>query len=66
MEQGITKIKVIRMNDNSSMFKDGIDHQARDLNGKVLTYDFTDDSGQIFCKETGLALIPGVDEFEVL
>lgn len=64
--KGITKIRVIRMNDKSAMFKDGIDHQARALNGRVLTYDRTDDSGQIFCEETGLALIPDVDEFEVL
>ena len=28
--------------------------------------DFVDDYGQIHVKESGLALIPGIDEFEVI
>ena len=52
------KIKVLRMDD-----ADGKDWQARELNGQTLTVKFIDSMGQIHIEETGLALIPGVDDF---
>ena len=55
------KIRIIRMDDNN-----GSDVQARMLDGKVVTISFIDDIGQIHVEESGLALIPGVDSFEVL
>ena len=52
------KIKIIRMDD-----ADGKDWRARELNGQTLTVKFIDSMGQIHLEETGLALIPGVDDF---
>jgi len=60
MESG-DKIKIIRMDDSS-----GTDIQAREMNGRIVTVSFIDDMGQIHLKESGLALIPGVDEYELL
>jgi len=56
-----TKIRIIRMNDAG-----GMDWQASRVNGKVFTVRFVDSMGQIHLVETGLALIPGVDEYEVI
>ena len=56
-----SKIKVIRMDDSG-----GLDWQAKRVNGKIFTVRFIDSAGQIHLVETGLALIPGVDEYEVL
>jgi hypothetical protein len=36
------------------------------MNGKVVTVKFIDGLGQIHLEESGLALIPEVDEFEVI
>lgn len=55
------KIRIILMDDNN-----GTDYQARSLDGKVVTVSFVDDKGQIHVEESGLALIPGVDTFEVI
>lgn len=55
------KIRIIRMDD-----KNGTDFQARSLDGKIVTVSFVDDIGQIHVEESGLALIPGVDTFEVI
>ena len=44
----------------------GMDWQAKRLEGKVFTVRFIDSAGQIHLEETGIALIPGVDEYEVL
>ena len=55
------KIRIIRMDDSN-----GKDHQARMMAGRVVTVRFTDDLGQIHLEESGLALIPGVDEYESL
>lgn len=52
------RIRVIRMDD-----ADGKDWQARELNGRTCTISFIDSAGQIHLEETGLALIPGVDDF---
>ena len=43
----------------------GMDWQARQLNGKIFTVRYVDSTGQIHLEETGIALIPGVDEYEV-
>lgn len=53
------KIRIIRMDDSN-----GKDLQARQMDGRVVTVKFVDDLGQIHLVESGLALIPGVDEFE--
>ena len=55
------KIKIIRMDDTG-----GLDWQAKRVNGKIFTVRFIDSAGQIHLVETGLALIPGVDEYEVV
>lgn len=49
------------MDDNN-----GTDIQARKMDGRVVTVKFIDGKGQIHLKESGLALIPGVDEYELL
>ena len=55
------KIRIIRMDDSN-----GKDHQATAMNGRVVTVKLIDGIGQIHLEESGLALIPGTDEFEVL
>ena len=52
------KIRIIRMDDSN-----GKDLQARQMNGRVVTVMFIDDIGQIHLEESGLALIPGVDDY---
>lgn len=54
------KIRIIRMDDNN-----GTDIQARKVDGRVVTVKFIDDKGQIHLEESGLALIPGLDEYEM-
>ena len=44
----------------------GMDWQAKRLEGKVFTVRFIDSAGQIHLVETGLALIPGVDQYEIV
>ena len=55
------RIRIIRMEDNN-----GKDWQARQMNGVEALVDFIDSAGLIHLKGYGLALIPGVDEFEML
>jgi hypothetical protein len=55
------KIRIIRMDDSN-----GKDHQARMMAGRVVTVKFVDDLGQIHLEESGLALIPGIDEYVFL
>ena len=55
------KIKIIRMDDDG-----GKDWQATRMNGKICTVSFIDSIGQIHIKESGLALIPGLDDFVVI
>ena len=50
------RIRIIRMDDSN-----GKDHQARQMNGRVVTVKFIDGIRQIHLKESGLALIPAVD-----
>ena len=44
----------------------GMDWQAKRLEGKVFTVCFIDSAGMIHLEETGIALIPGVDEYEIV
>jgi hypothetical protein len=44
----------------------GMDWQAKRLEGKVFTVRYVDSTGQIHLEETGLALIPGVDKYEIM
>lgn len=60
MKKG-TKVKIVRMDDNG-----GKDWQAALMNGRICTVSFIDSIGQIHLEESGLALIPEVDEFIVL
>ncbi len=55
------KIKVIRMDDSG-----GLDWQAKRINGRIFTVRYIDSAGQIHLVETGLALIPGVDQYEIV
>ncbi len=43
-----------------------MDWQVKRLEGKVFTVRFIDSAGQIHLEETGIALIPGVDEYEIV
>ena len=60
MKKG-NKIRIIRMDDSN-----GKDHQARMMASRVVTVKFVDDLGQIHLEESGLALIPGIDEYVFL
>ena len=55
------KIRIIRMDDNN-----GKDYQATAMNDRVVTVKFVDGIGQIHLEESGLALIPGIDEYELM
>ena len=44
----------------------GMDWQAKRFEGKIFTIRYIDSAGQILLEETGLALIPGVDEYEIV
>ena len=44
----------------------GMDWQAKRLEGKIFTVHFIDSAVQIHLEETGLALIPGVDQYEAV
>lgn len=55
------KVKVIRMDDAG-----GKDLQAARMNGVIGEIDYIDDAGQVHLKGYGLALIPSLDEFEII
>ena len=55
------KIRVIRMDDSNVK-----DLRSQAMNGRIVTVKFVDGIGQIHVDESGLALIPGVDEYEVI
>ena len=64
-----TRIRIIRMHAEttpSAAFPDGIDHQAEAMTGKEGEVTWTDDAGQLHGTWGGLALIPGLDEFETI
>ena len=52
---------IIRMDDSN-----GKDHQTVAMNGRVVPVKFVNGIGQIHLEESGLALIPGTDEYEML
>ena len=53
-------IRIIRMNDDG-----GKDLQARMYNGRSGVVEYIDSLGQLHGTWGGLAVIPGVDDFEV-
>lgn len=55
------KIRIVRMDDNG-----GKDKQAQTYNGKTVTVTYVDSLCQIHFKEGGLAVIPELDEYEIL
>ena len=55
------KIRVIRMDDSN-----GTDPEVHRMNGVVGTIDHIDDLGQLHLKGYGLAVIPDVDEYELV
>lgn len=55
------RIRIIRMDDCN-----GKDIQATLMSGRVVTVKLIDDRGQIHLEESGLALIPGLDDYEVI
>lgn len=55
------RIRIIRMDDCN-----GKDTQATLMSGRVMTVKLIDDRGQIHLEESGLALIPGLDDYEVI
>ena len=57
-----TKVRVIKMDDAGG----GFGWQAKQLNGKIFTVRYVDATKQIHLEGTGIALIPGVDQYEVV
>lgn len=55
------KIRVIRMDDSN-----GKDTTVHRMNGVVGVISYIDDMGQIHLDGYGLAVIPEVDEFEII
>ena len=55
------KIRVLQMEDYN-----GADKQATQMNGRIYTVDYIDDAGQIHGTWGGCALIPDVDDYEVI
>ena len=55
------KIRIVRMDDAN-----GTDYQASMMNGKEGVIEFIDDSGQLHGTWGGLAVIPGLDVYEVI
>ena len=60
MQKG-DKVRVIKMDDDN-----GKDFAVHRMNGVVGVIDHIDDMGQIHLEGYGLAIIPEVDEFEII
>ena len=60
MQKG-DKIRVIRMDDNN-----GKDLAVHRMNGIIAVIDHIDSMGQIHLQGYGLAIVPEVDEFEIV
>ena len=56
-----SRVRVVKMDTAG-----GMDWQAKRLEGKVFTVRYIDSAGMIHLEETGIALIPGVDQYEVV
>jgi len=54
-------IRIIHMDDC-----DGKDTQAQNYNGKTGEIEYIDDAGQLHGTWGGLAVLPDVDEFEII
>ena len=61
-----TRIRIIRVAAFTDMTEDGVDRQALELIGKTGTVERIDDAGQLWGDWGGLAVLPDVDEFEIL
>ena len=55
------RVRIIRMDDAG-----GKDWQAARMNGVIGVINYIDDAGQVHLEGYGLALIPGLDEFEII
>ena len=55
------KIRIVRMDDAN-----GTDYQASTMNGKEGVIELIDGSGQLHGTWGGLAVIPGLDVYEVI
>ena len=55
------KIRIIRMDDNN-----GKDIAAQKMNGVIATINHIDSIGQLHLQGYGLAVIPDIDEFEII
>ena len=60
------KIRITHVSAKTTMAPDGIDHQAKAMEGKEGTVEYIDSMGQIFGTWGGLAILPEEDRFEVL
>jgi hypothetical protein len=55
------RIRIVRMDDNG-----GKDTRARDYDGRAGIVGHIESLGQLYGSWGGLAVIPGVDEYEIL
>lgn len=55
------KIRIVRMDDAN-----GTDYQASMMNGKEGIVELIDDNGQLHGTWGGLAVIPGLDVYEII
>ena len=55
------KIRIVKMDDAN-----GTDYQASRMNGKEGVIELIDDAGQLHGTWGGLAVIPGIDMYEVI
>ena len=56
-----SRVRVVKMDTAG-----GMDWQAKRVNGKMFTVRYIDSAGQIHLEETGIVIIPGVDEYEIV
>lgn len=59
-------LRILKVSATTTLTKDGIDHQAKLLEGKTGKVDYIDDSGAIHGDWGGLAILPDTDSFEIL
>lgn len=61
-----TRIRIVKVKDNSPYYPDGIDHEARSLNGKEGVVVSIDINGSLFGTWDRQGVIPSTDVFEIL
>ena len=59
-------IKIIKVASETNMFPEGIDKQAEAYNGRTGTVGFIDSSGALHGTWGGLAVLPEIDEIEIM